>query len=132
MKRLAETLVEAFSNNTTPGNEFGLKQALGLTADHEIYKMLLTIADEIGLSKGDKILSIDGKTLSFMPYATIETDEYITITGSTNLHMGEFAAKSNTMIVFKESGDNHEIYDHYLKAYHETTRNKGYGIGSNI
>ena len=124
MKRLAETLVEAFSNNTTPGNEFGLKQALGLTADHEIYKMLLTIADEIGLEK----MTHAKDTMMYFE----ETDEYITITGSTNLHMGEFAAKSNTMIVFKESGNNHEIYDHYLKAYHETTRNKGYGIGSNI
>ena len=40
-----------------------------------------------------------------------DTDEYFTITGSVNNSEGENMWKANQQILFKESGDNHVIFD---------------------
>lgn len=116
--RLFETLVDAFTLNVNEGNEFGLKQALGLEVEDALYQMLLPIAKELELEK----MTHAKDTMLYFG----DTNEYVTITGSANLHYGEFTSKSNTILVFKETAENHEIYDFYVKAYNETEKNTGY------
>ena len=109
--RFATRLNDAFKNNTTEGNEFGCAINRSLVASNKEYQLL----KEIGKLYLDKMTH--GKDAMFY---FGDTKEYITITGSINLELGEFCAKSNTGIVFKETEDSHEIYDCFYKIYLNT------------
>ena len=117
-ERLFSTLVEAFNSNTNEGNEFGLKLALGIELNDELYELLSPIAAELELEK----MTHAKDTMMYFG----NTNEYVTITGSTNLHYGEFSSKSNTIVVFKETQENHDIYNFFLEAYNNTVRDTGY------
>ena len=47
-----------------------------------------------------------------------ETDEYVVICSTANLCEGESFWKANQTAVFKESGENHPIFDTFVK-YHK-------------
>lgn len=117
-QRLFETLVQAFENNTNEGNEFGLKQAMGIEPGDELHTLLSPTADEFELTK----MTHAKDTMMFFG----NTNEYVTITGSANLHLGEFSSKSNTIVVFKETQENHDIYNMFLDAYVNTVKDTGY------
>ena len=49
-----------------------------------------------------------------------DSDEYVVITGSTNWSFVNFFGQSNTLMVFKEQGSNHQIYNAFKNNYYKT------------
>ncbi|MBR1890626.1 MAG: hypothetical protein IJ817_02965 [Clostridia bacterium] len=107
-----ERLNLAFTQNTTQGNDFGYIQGLGFES---LSDPALEPIKEIA-----SVLKIQKMThCKDMMFYFADEDLYVTITGSANKKLGEFLAKSNEIIVFKETGEHHEIYDTFLKAFNE-------------
>ncbi len=106
--KICERLSDAFTNNKSKGNDFGCIIKLSLVPADKEYQIL----KKIGYLSTEKQTHSKDAMFYFG-----ETDEYIVVTGSINLELGELCAKSNTGIVFKEKGDSHEIYDCFYKTY---------------
>ncbi len=106
--KMCRRLNDAFKNNQTKGNDCGFiikKDIVPADAEYQNLK-------EIGyLSVGAKTHSKD------IMFYYGDTDEYVVITGSTNLGYSGWFSKSNHSIVFKEKGESHEIYDAFYKTY---------------
>ena len=100
----------AFKQNTSQGNEFGFVQGLGFeTINDAGLAPIREVADILKVQK----MTHCKEMLCY--YA--DDDLYVTVTGTANKKLGEFLGKSNEIIVFKETGESHEIYDAYLKAF---------------
>ncbi len=106
--KIVGRIYDAFTNNKTETNDCGFIIKKEIKAGEPEYDWL----KEIGfLSVGPKTHSKD----TMFYYG--DTDEYVVITGSANLGYSGWFAKSNYAIVFRESGENHEIYDAFHKIY---------------
>lgn len=115
--RIVRTISEAFKNNTNEGNSFGLKAEDVAWAEEDWQYQSL-------IEHGDVTLNLKTHCKDFMFYFE-DTQEYIVISGTVNAHIGESWWKSNQMVVFKEQGDIHPIYDTFMQTYNNTLVGKG-------
>lgn len=113
--RVAERINEAFKNNTNEGNKFGIVENTSLTTESPLYPLFAEIGD-VTLHKMTHAKD------SIFYYG--DTNEYVVITGSTNWGLSNFYGQSNTIMVFKEKGEHHEIYDCFQNNYVRTTQGK--------
>ena len=109
-----ERLNTAFTQNTTSGNKFGYIQGLGYETTSDA--SLDPIREIAYVMEVQKMTHCKDMMCYFA-----DDDLYVTITGTANKKLGEFLAKSNEIIVFKETGEHHEIYDAYMKAFNDVT-----------
>ena len=112
-------ICDAFENNTNEDNFFAYKQYKGITTDFENSAMVNRMK-QIGKCETN-VMTHKKDALFYFG----DTDEYICITGSLNVHHGEMFGKSNNCIVIKERGDKHPVYDRLVKAFYETTKDAG-------
>lgn len=106
--KISKRINDAFKNNTTKGNDCGFIIKKDIVPSDEEYQNF----KEVGfLSVGAQTHSKD--TMFYFG----DTDEHVVITGSANLGYSGWFSKSNTVLVFKEKGSYHEIYDAFYKTY---------------
>ncbi len=111
ISKCLERIYDAFSNNKTRGNKFGLVANGSFTKDCEIAQKLLQIGD----ITTQKMTHTKDSIFYFG-----DSDEYVVITGSTNWSFVNFFGQSNTLMVFKEQGSNHQIYNAFKNNYYKT------------
>ena len=113
--RVTERINDAFKNNTNDGNLFGIVENTSLTTESALYPMFTEIGD-VTLHKMTHAKD------SIFYYG--DTNEYVVITGSANWGLSNFYGQSNTIMVFKEKGDDHQIYDCFKTNYYRTVEAK--------
>lgn len=105
-----DRILEAFRNNKNKGNKFGIVENSYLKDAPELCEKLNEIGDvTVGKMTHEKN--------SYFYFG--DTDEYVVITGVTNWSVFDLLV-SNTMFVFKERGEHHEIYDCFYDNYVKT------------
>ena len=107
--RMLDCLETAFVNNSSKNNVLSVAINGGLTSTDPMGERL----NALGTVKY-KVMT---HAKDYMFYFE-DTDEYVVICSTANVCEGEAFWKANQTAVFKESGENHQIFDSFVK-YHK-------------